>query len=140
MKKIVNLFIICSVLAISSGAVYAKDTKAIDQTNIAKKPDEIHIVEPEKKKKVNKRQERKKSILNEKSKKESSKEAEGMYETKFPAISSKIEYTDMNGEVTLSDCIKLAITHHPTIMSAISNSEIYKSRIGQAWSNYLSDL
>ena len=42
----------------------------------------------------------------------------------------------MNGEVTLSDCIKLAITHHPSIVSAISNSEIYKTRIGQAWSNY----
>ena len=42
----------------------------------------------------------------------------------------------MNVEVTLSDCIKLAITHHPTIMSAISNSEIYKTKIGQAWSNY----
>ena len=59
-----------------------------------------------------------------------------MYETKFPAINSKIEYTDMNGEVTLSDCIKLAITHHPTIMSAISNAEIYKTRVGQAWANY----
>lgn len=59
-----------------------------------------------------------------------------MYETKFPAITSQIEYADMNGEVTLSDCIKLAITHHPTIMSAISNSEIYKTKIGQAWSNY----
>lgn len=49
-----------------------------------------------------------------------------MYETKFPVINSQIEYSDMNGEVTLSDCIKLAITHHPTIMSAISNAEIYK--------------
>ncbi len=140
MKKIVNLFLICSVLAISSSSVLAKEVQAVSQTNIAKKNDEIHIVAPEKKKKVNKRQERKKSILNAKSKKESSKEAEGMYETKFPVINSKIEYADMNGEVTLSDCIKLAITHHPTIMSAISNSEIYKSRIGQAWSNYFPTL
>ena len=63
-----------------------------------------------------------------------------MYETKFPVINSQIEYADMNGEVTLSDCIKLAITHHPAIMSAISNSEIYKSRIGQAWSNFFPTL
>ena len=63
-----------------------------------------------------------------------------MYETKFPVINSQIEYADMNGEVTLSDCIKLAITHHPTIMSAISNAEIYKTRIGQAWSNYFPTL
>lgn len=63
-----------------------------------------------------------------------------MYETKFPVINSQIEYSDMNGEVTLVDCIKLAITHHPAIMSAISNSEIYKSRVGQAWSNYFPTL
>ena len=59
-----------------------------------------------------------------------------MYETKFPAINSHIEYTQMNGEVTLSDCIKLAISHHPAIVSAISNAQIYESRIGQAWANY----
>lgn len=76
---------------------------------------------------------------NEKAKATTSKEAEGMYETKFPVIDSKIEYADM-GPVTLADCIKLAITHNPTIMAAISNSEIYKSRIGQAWSNYFPTL
>lgn len=63
-----------------------------------------------------------------------------MYETKFPVINSKIEYADMQGEVSLIDCIKLAITHHPAIMSSISNSEIYKSRVGQAWSNYFPTL
>ena len=136
MKKILNILLICSVLAISSGSVLAKDAKTQEPVNIAKKPEEIHIVKPEKKKKVSKRQERKKNAENAKSKQESSKEAEGMYETKFPVINSQIEYADMNGEVTLVDCIKLAITHHPTIMSAISNAEIYKSRIGQAWANY----
>ena len=136
MKKILNILLICSVLAISSGNVLAKDVKTQEPVNIAKKPEEIHIVKPEKKKKVSKRQERKKNAENAKSKQESSKEAEGMYETKFPVINSQIEYADMNGEVTLVDCIKLAITHHPTIMSAISNAEIYKSRIGQAWANY----
>lgn len=117
-----------------------KDKAEQANVNIAKKPEEIHIVKPEKKKKVNKREERRKNAENAKSKKESSKEAEGMYETKFPVINSQIEYADMNGEVTLSDCIKLAITHHPTIMSAISNAEIYKTRIGQAWSNYFPTL
>ena len=106
--------------------------------------EEIHIVEPEKKpKKITKRRlrkeakkESKRKATNEKAQKESSKEAEGMYETKFPAINSHIEYTQMNGEVTLSDCIKLAISHHPAIVSAISNAQIYESRIGQAWANY----
>ncbi len=106
--------------------------------------EEIHIVEPEKKpKKFTKRRlrkeaknESKRRARSERTQKESSKEAEGMYGTKFPAINSQIEYTEMNGEVTLSDCIKLAISHHPAIVSAISNAEIYESRIGQAWANY----
>ena len=138
MKKILNLCLICSVFVLTSApAITAEAAASASKTvEVAKKPEKIEIVKPEKNKKVNKRQERKKNIENAKTKVESSKEAEGMYETKFPAINSKIEYTDMNGEVTLSDCIKLAITHHPTIMSAISNAEIYKTRVGQAWSNY----
>ncbi len=139
MKKILNIVLICSVLTISSGACFAKQ-KSSETANIAKKPEEIHIVKPEKKKKVNKKEEHKKNLENAKTQKESSKEAEGMYETKFPVINSKIEYSDMNGEVSLVDCIRLAITHHPAIMSAISNSEIYKSRIGQAWANYFPTL
>ncbi len=104
------------------------------------KEEQIHIIEPEKKTKRRiKKQEKtdaKRKVQNEKTKKESSKEAEGMYETKFPEIQSKIEYTQMNGEVSLVDCIKLAISNHPAIVSAISNSQIYESRIGQAWANY----
>ncbi len=140
MKKVIKLLLICSVLTLTSNVSIAKNNKADEEKNIAKKPDTIQIVKPEKAKKVNKRLEKKKNAENAKTKHETSKEAEGMYETKFPVINSKIEYADMNGEVTLSDCIKLAITHHPTIMSAISNSEIYKSRIGQAWSNYFPTL
>ena len=135
MKKILYLLLICSVLTLSADMSFAKSSK----TEKTKKSDEIHIVKPEKVK-VNKRLERKKSKQNAETKKQTSKEAEGMYETKFPVINSQIEYTDMNGEVTLADCIKLAITHHPTIMSAISNAEIYKTRIGQAWSNYFPTL
>ena len=140
MKKVLNLFVICSVLAISSVAAIAVEETQTQTVDIAKKPEEVHIVKPEKKKKINLRLERKKNEENAKTKKESSKEAEGMYETKFPTINSQIEYSDMNGEVTLVDCIKLAITHHPAIMSAISNAEIYKSRVGQAWSNYFPTL
>ena len=135
MKKILYLLLICSVLTLSADMSFAKSSKK-EKT---KKSDEIHIVKPGKVK-VNKRLERKKSKQNAETKKQTSKEAEGMYETKFPVINSQIEYTDMNGEVTLADCIKLAITHHPTIMSAISNAEIYKTRIGQAWSNYFPTL
>ena len=131
MKKVLNLLLICSILSVSTNAVLARTKK-----EKVKNEDKIEIVKPEKAKKVSKRAERKKNKANEQVKRESSKEAKGMYETKFPEINSQIEYTQMNGEVTLSDCIKLAITHHPTIMSAISNSEIYKTRIGQAWSNY----
>ena len=171
MKKIFNIFLIASVLAVSTTYSIAKDKsvtpdldrlaqkEAKKQTKLSKKAqkeaekqaekqgklakknkdDKVHIVEPEEVK-VNHKKEIKKRIFTEKSKVKSSKEAEGMYETKFPVINSKIEYADMNGEVSLEDCIKLAITHHPAIMSAISNAEIYKSRIGQAWSNYFPTL
>lgn len=117
MKKILNLFLICSVLTLTSNVALAKSVRK----EKVKKSDEVHIVKPEKTK-TNKKKERKKSENNLKDKEQSSKEAEGMYETKFPVINSQIEYADMNGEVTLTDCIKLAITHHPAIMSAISNS------------------
>ncbi len=106
------------------------------------KEDEVYIVEPDKKKKNKARskgeikKDAKKQAQNQKTKLDSSKEAQGMYETKFPELTSKIEYSTLNGEVTLADCIKLAISNHPAIVSAISNAEIYESRIGQAWSNY----
>lgn len=122
MKKTLSILLICSLVGMSPA--FAKT-----------KTDKVEIVKT-KEVKVNYKRENKKNADNAKTKVKSSKEAEGMYETKFPVINSQIEYTDMNGEVTLVDCIKLAITHHPAIMSAISNAEIYKSRIGQAWSNY----
>jgi len=135
MKKIFNVILIASVLSLSANFAYAKKSKTVDENLIAKKDKEITIVAPEKTK-VNKKREIKKLKYNAKSKASTSKEAEGMYETKFPTIDSQVSYNELNGEVTLSDCIKLAILHNPSIMSAISNSEIYKSRVGQAWSNY----
>ena len=136
MKKVFNTILIASVLVLSSNFAVAKKAKPSDSDLIASKDKEIHIIEPEKEVKVNQKTEIKKLKSNQRTKTKSSQEAEGMYETKFPTINSQIEYADMNGEVSLPDCIKLAITHHPAIMSAISNSEIYKTRIGQAWANY----
>ena len=133
MKKILNIILVASVLVVGTNCALAKKSSEVDA--VAKKEKEVVIVKPEKVK-VNAKKEIKKQKSNAKTKAKSSKEAEGMYETKFPAINSRISYSDMNGEVSLSDCIKLAITHHPTIMSAISNAEIYKSKIGQAWSKY----
>lgn len=134
MKKILNVILICSIFTLSTTPTFAKGWLKKDKTEKETK-EKVEIVKPEKEK-TNLKHEIKKIKYNAKSQQESSKEAEGMYETKFPAINSKIEYSQMNGEVTLSDCIKLAITHHPTIMSAISNAEIYKTMVGQAWSNY----
>ena len=139
MKKFINLFLIYAIILTFGNYVFA-DEVPLNKVAKKNKNEKIHIVKPEKTKKINLKRQKKQNIENAKTKQESSKEAEGMYETKFPVINSKIEYTDMNGEVTLSDCIKLAITHNPTIMSAISNAEIYKSRIGQAWSNYFPTL
>ena len=136
MKKILNLVLICSVLTISTTPTMAKGWFGKNKT---KEKEKVEIVKPDNEK-TNIKREIKKDRENAKHKWESSKEAEGMYETKFPVINSQIEYSDMNGEVTLVDCIKLAITHHPTIMSAISNAEIYKTMVGQAWSNYFPTL
>ncbi len=136
MKKILNLVLICSLMTVSTNVAFSKSAKSSEKTT---KVETVQIVKPTKNK-VSNKAEKKKSADVAKTKKESSKEAEGMYESKFPTINSKIEYSQMNGEVTLVDCIKLAITHNPTIMSAISNSEIYKSRVGQAWSNYFPTL
>ena len=36
----------------------------------------------------------------------------------------------------VDECVKVALAHHPAIKSAMSNAEVYKSRIAQAWSNY----
>jgi len=43
---------------------------------------------------------------------------------------------ETNAIMSLDDAIKLALANNPAIMSAISNTEIYQSKIGQAWSQY----
>ena len=177
MKKILNLFLICSIITLNATPSMAisffgknktqttekeqvekvnnvskvdkiekvekvekvKKAKKSDKVSKEEEVEKVEIVKPDNEK-PNPKRELKKNRENLKHREKSSKEAEGMYETKFPVINSQIEYADMNGEVSLVDCIKLAITHHPTIMSAISNAEIYKTMIGQAWSNYFPTL
>ncbi len=161
MKKILNIALIISISAMGLNSALAKkvninmpDEEIVqqiknDKANVlassktSNTVTPVQIVKPEKQKKVNKRQENKKTKLKAVTKEKSSKEAEGMYESKFPVIDSQINFYDTSNipqEVTLKDCIKLAITHNPTIMSAISNAEIYKTKIGQAWSNYFPKL
>ena len=132
MKRVLSLLLICSIVSVNS-------CFAADLTRKKKNSKTVETVKT-KDVKVNHKRETKKNADNAKTKLETSQKAEEMYETKFPIINSQIEYQDINGEVTLMDCIKLAIANHPTIMSAISNAEIYKSRIGQAWSNYFPTL
>ena len=38
--------------------------------------------------------------------------------------------------IEVDECVKIALEKHPAIKSAMSNAEIYKSRIAQAWANY----
>ena len=38
--------------------------------------------------------------------------------------------------IKVDECVKIAMENHPAIKSALSNSEIYKTKIGQAWANY----
>lgn len=157
MKKILNTALVISLFTMGLNTSFAKkininmpDDEIVEQiindkanvltsskSNQSVEP--VQIVKPEKKKKINQRLENKKNKSNATTKEKSSIEAEGMYETKFPVIDSKINFyytSNIPQEVSLDDCIKLAITHNPTIMSAISNAEIYKTKIGQAWSNY----
>ncbi len=155
MKKIFNLLLIiaiCQNVVLANNLSFFKRKtdnsvkkekigKADKKTDIKiekknKKEKEIKIIEPEKEKKVNYKKEQKKQTNNKQAKTQSSKEAEGMYETKFPKVDSVVDLSQIEEGVTLKDCIKLAISNHPSIMSSISNSEIYKTKIGQMWSNY----
>ena len=47
------------------------------------------------------------------------------------------QYTDeIHSVFSLNDCINIAVQNNPEIRAAIHNEDIYKSKIGQAWSNY----
>jgi outer membrane protein TolC len=51
-------------------------------------------------------------------------------------IQKQIENQQVDQIVNVDDCVKLALTNHPAILSAKSSAEIYKSKIAQAWSDY----
>lgn len=42
--------------------------------------------------------------------------------------------------ISIDDCVKLALENHPALRSAMGNAEVYKTKIGQAWSNYFPKL
>ena len=47
---------------------------------------------------------------------------------------------DVHSVFSLKDCINVAILNNPDIRSSLYNEEAYKSKIGQAWSNYFPGL
>ena len=48
-----------------------------------------------------------------------------------------VEYNnDKHSVFALRDCVNIAIEHNPQIRSYVYNEQVYKSKIGQAWSNY----
>ncbi len=42
--------------------------------------------------------------------------------------------------ISVDNCVQLALEHHPAIHVAMSNAEIYESKIAQAWANYFPTL
>ena len=42
--------------------------------------------------------------------------------------------------VSIDDCVKLGLYNNPTIRYAISSSDVYKSKIAQAWANYFPEF
>jgi len=58
-------------------------------------------------------------------------------------IEQKVEtdYTnDVHSVFTLMDCVEIAVKYNPAIQSSIYNEDVFKSKIGQAWSNYFPRL
>lgn len=49
------------------------------------------------------------------------------------AYTGNIETTQI---IKVDECVKIALENHPAIHLAMSNAEIYKSKIAQAWANY----
>ena len=64
-------------------------------------------------------------------------EAFGVPEKDDPTLKASVEKIPT---LSLDDCIKMALENNPTIMSSIANSKIYKTKIGQAWSNFFPQI
>lgn len=60
-------------------------------------------------------------------------EAFGVQETDGQVLHASVQKIP---RLSLDDCIKMALENNPSIMSSIANAKIYKTKIGQAWSNY----
>ena len=60
-------------------------------------------------------------------------EAFGVPETDGKVLQATVEKIPV---LSIDDCIKMALENNPSIMSSIANTKIYKTKIGQAWSNY----
>lgn len=58
-------------------------------------------------------------------------------ETSTTIVEGSVEKTR---NMSLEECIKLALLNNPSIQAAISDKEIYKTHIGQAWSAYFPSL
>ena len=62
--------------------------------------------------------------------------------TAFAIVDSKdiqpnnIYTNELHSVFSLEDCINVAIANNPNIKASIYNEQVYKSKIGQAWSNY----
>ena len=53
----------------------------------------------------------------------------------------KAPYTnDIHSVFSLSDCVDIAVKYNHSIKAAVFNEEVYKSKIGQAWSAYFPSL
>ena len=61
------------------------------------------------------------------------KENTGMTPQEIQTVDGYIQETVI---LSLDDCVRKALENNPQIRSAFNNSEIYRTKIGQAWSNY----
>lgn len=96
-------------------------------------------------------QEKQSSSENEKTEKIVNKKLERVKESKGQSSKGEVKVnlgekssdpTVVQGSVTtnkiisIDDCVKMALANHPAIKSAMSSTDIYKSKIAQAWSAY----
>ncbi len=130
----------------------AKDVKAVEPEKEEIKT--IKSVEKEQKKKAKelKKEQKKAEKEAKKSLKTAQKNAPATVETKEQSnevaavdkgeTQTVLTDTAYHGSVNttrimeVDECVKIALEKHPAIQSAMSNAEIYKSRIAQAWANY----
>ncbi len=96
----------------------------------------IEKVQKEQKKKIKLAKKQKKA---EKKNKTEQKEIPAVTEGNSQTVLTDTAYQgsiETNKIIEVNDCVKIALEHHPAIKSAMSNAEIYKSKIAQAWANY----